>query len=188
LGIPYQVVSIVSGALNNAASKKYDLEGWLPGYGEYRELCSVSNCTDYQSRSLEVRCGVKKSGDKTKRYVHMLNGTLCATTRAICAILENHQTDKGIKIPSALIPYMGGVDFIPFIQEPLKEEDQTAPKTAGEKKQQPKEEKQPKQPKEEKQPKQPKEGKPEKPKEENKQQTEEKKETPQKEKKQANKK
>jgi len=62
LGIPYRVVSIVSGELNNAASKKYDLEGWFPGFNEFRELVSCSNCTDYQSRSLKIRCGIKKKG------------------------------------------------------------------------------------------------------------------------------
>jgi seryl-tRNA synthetase len=76
LGISYQVVQIVSGALNNSAASKYDLEGWFPGQGKYRELVSVSNCTDYQSRALEIRCGAKKLGDRDKRYVHMLNGTL----------------------------------------------------------------------------------------------------------------
>jgi len=60
LGIAYRVVVIVSGALNKAASKKYDLEGWFPAFGEFRELVSCSNCTDYQSRALEIRCGSKK--------------------------------------------------------------------------------------------------------------------------------
>ena len=60
LGLPYQVVSIVSGALNNAAAKKYDVEAWFPFQATYKELVSCSNCTDYQSRSLEIRCGPKK--------------------------------------------------------------------------------------------------------------------------------
>lgn len=60
LGLPYRVISIVSGALNDAAAKKYDLEAWFPGYDGYRELVSCSNCTDYQARSLEIRCGGKK--------------------------------------------------------------------------------------------------------------------------------
>ena len=62
IGIPYRVVSIVSGALNNAAAKKYDLEGWYPGYQKFRELVSCSNCLDYQSRGCETRCGQKKMG------------------------------------------------------------------------------------------------------------------------------
>jgi len=115
LGIPYRVVNIVSGELNNAAAKKYDLEGWFPGFNEYRELVSASNCTDYQSRTLEIRCGSKKQGEKVKRYVHMLNATLCATTRTICAILENHQTPEGIIIPEVLRPYLGGKTIIPYV-------------------------------------------------------------------------
>ncbi|KAJ2737820.1 Cytosolic seryl-tRNA synthetase, partial [Coemansia sp. BCRC 34490] len=82
LGISYRVVSIVSSALNNAAAKKYDLEAWFPHQGEYKELVSCSNCTDYQSRNLEIRCGTKKMGDREKKYVHCLNSTLCATERA----------------------------------------------------------------------------------------------------------
>jgi len=58
LELPYQVISIVSGALNDAAAKKYDLEAWFPGYNAYRELVSCSNCTDYQSRNLDIRCGL----------------------------------------------------------------------------------------------------------------------------------
>lgn len=93
LGLPYQVIAIVSGALNNAASKKYDLEAWFPFQGEYKELVSCSNCTDYQSRNLEIRFGVKKQTDVKKNYVHCLNSTLCATTRALCCIMENYQTE-----------------------------------------------------------------------------------------------
>ncbi|KAG1167302.1 hypothetical protein G6F35_017767 [Rhizopus arrhizus] len=68
LGLSYRVVAIVSGALNNAAAKKYDLEAWFPYQGEYKELVSCSNCTDYQSRNLEIRCGVKKMSDREKKY------------------------------------------------------------------------------------------------------------------------
>lgn len=93
LGLPYQLVAIVSGALNDAASKKIDLEAWFPFQKEYKELVSCSNCTDYQSRALEIRCGQKKQLDKVKKYVHCLNGTLCATTRTLCCILENYQTE-----------------------------------------------------------------------------------------------
>lgn len=93
LGLPFQLVAIVSGALNNAASKKYDLEAWFPFQGEYKELVSCSNCTDYQSRALEIRHGTKKATDARKNYVHALNATLCATERALCCILENYQTE-----------------------------------------------------------------------------------------------
>ena len=93
LNLPYRVMAIVSGALNNAAAKKYDLEAWFPFQGEYKELVSCSNCTDYQSRALEIRCGVKTQTDLRKKYVHLLNCTLCATGRALCAIMENYQTE-----------------------------------------------------------------------------------------------
>lgn len=113
LNLPYRVVSIVSGALNDAAAKKYDLEAWFPGYNDYRELVSCSNCTDYQSRNLEVRLGQKKMNDNEKKYVHMLNGTLCATERTLCCILENYQTEEGLKVPEVLRPFVG-VDMIPY--------------------------------------------------------------------------
>src|ERR1700677_5058233 len=119
LKLPYQVVAIVSGALNNAAAKKYDLEAWFPNYGEYKELVSCSNCTDYHSRRLEIRCGLKKMGDREKRYVHCLNSTLCATERTLCCILENYQTPDGLRIPEKLQPFMGGLDFIPFVNPPM---------------------------------------------------------------------
>jgi seryl-tRNA synthetase len=122
LGIPYRVVSIVSGALNNAAAKKYDVEGWFPGFAEYRELVSCSNCTDYQSRSLEVRYGQKKEGDSKKLYVHMLNSTMVATERCLCCVLENFQCKEGIRIPDCLRPFMGGAELIPFVNPPPKPE------------------------------------------------------------------
>uniref|UniRef100_A0A7N0TB20 serine--tRNA ligase n=1 Tax=Kalanchoe fedtschenkoi TaxID=63787 RepID=A0A7N0TB20_KALFE len=117
LNIPYQVVSIVSGALNDAAAKKYDLEGWFPASKTYRELVSCSNCTDYQSRKLEIRYGQKTGNEQGKQYVHLLNSTLTATERTICCILENNQTKDGVKIPEALQPFMGGKSFLPFIRE-----------------------------------------------------------------------
>lgn len=117
LKIPYQVVAIVSGALNNAAAKKYDLEAWFPFQGEWKELVSCSNCTDYQSRRLEIRCGVKKMNDREKKYVHCLNSTLCATERALCCILENYQTPEGVIVPEVLRPYMQGRDFLPYVRE-----------------------------------------------------------------------
>nr|BAN40497.1 seryl-tRNA synthetase, putative [Entamoeba invadens] len=114
LKIPYRVVNIVSGALNNSAAKKYDLEGYFPGFNEYRELVSCSNCTDYQSRELDVRLQMDKKG-KDKVYVHMLNSTLCATERALCCVLENYQTEDGIIIPEVPRPFCGGVEKIPFV-------------------------------------------------------------------------
>ena len=103
LGLPFQVVAIVSGALNNAAAKKYDLEAWFPFQGVYKELVSCSNCTDYQSRALEIRFGPKQMLETKKKYVHALNSTLCATERTLCCILENYQTER-VRNRSALLP------------------------------------------------------------------------------------
>lgn len=97
LGLPHRTVNIVGGALNDAAAKKYDLEAWFPGYGEYRELVSCSNCTDFQARAMEVRYGTKTKSEVNKsNFVHMLNATLSATTRTMCCILENYQTAEGV--------------------------------------------------------------------------------------------
>eukprot|EP01060_Flectonema_neradi_P040268 TRINITY_DN910_c1_g2_i1.p2 TRINITY_DN910_c1_g2~~TRINITY_DN910_c1_g2_i1.p2 ORF type:complete len:511 (+),score=128.26 TRINITY_DN910_c1_g2_i1:1926-3458(+) len=116
LGLPYRVVQIVAGALNLAAAKKYDLEAYFPASETFRELVSVSNCTDYQSRAIETRFGqsLKTSTSKHKEYVHMLNGTLCAITRTMCCIVENYQTEEGIKVPKVLQPYMGGTELLRF--------------------------------------------------------------------------
>ncbi|KEP61089.1 UNVERIFIED_CONTAM: seryl-tRNA synthetase, cytoplasmic, putative [Hammondia hammondi] len=130
LELPYRVVSIVSGALNDAAAKKYDLEAWFPGYGDFRELVSCSNCTDYQARALDIRLAHKgstaKGADRNEKgHVHMLNGTLVATQRCLCCILENYQTPLGVKVPRVLVPYMGGAEFLPFVdagEESVKKE------------------------------------------------------------------
>lgn len=102
LNLPYRVVSIVSGELNDAASIKYDLEGWFPTRNEYRELVSCSNCTDYQSRSLNVRHGY---GNECK-FVHMLNCTVVAVQRMLCCLIENYQVEDGIVVPEVLREYM----------------------------------------------------------------------------------
>jgi len=116
LGVPYRVVNIVSGELNNAAAKKYDLEAWFPASATHRELVSCSNCLDYQSRRLDVRLrSTKTPGSEAKKeYVHMLNSTLSATERTLCCLLENWQEEGGVRVPPALQPFMMGIDFIPF--------------------------------------------------------------------------
>jgi len=118
LGIPYRVVNIVSGALNHAAAKKLDLEAWFCGSGAFRELVSCSNCLEYQARRLLVRYGQTKKMNANVDYVHMLNATMCATTRVICAILETHQTETGVKVPECLKMYMPAKyrDEIPFVK------------------------------------------------------------------------
>ncbi|XP_050274186.1 serine--tRNA ligase isoform X2 [Quercus robur] len=128
LNLPYQVVSIVSGALNDAASKKYDLEAWFPASQAYRELVSCSNCTDYQARRMETRYGQKKSNEQTKKYVHLLNSTLTATERTMCCILENYQRENGVEIPEALREFMGGKTFLPFKIRPAPEAKGKKPK------------------------------------------------------------
>lgn len=126
LNLPYRVVNIVSGALNDAAAKKYDLEAWFPGYDAYRELVSCSNCLDYQSRNLNVRYGVgyvdKNNKKKEVEYCHMLNATLCATERTLCCILENYQTETGVVVPEVLRSYVG-TDFIPYNKPVPKKKD-----------------------------------------------------------------
>ncbi|XP_034933702.1 serine--tRNA ligase, cytoplasmic [Chelonus insularis] len=120
LNIPYRIVNIVSGALNHAAAKKLDLEAWFPGSGAFRELVSCSNCLDYQARRLLVRYGQTKKMNAAVDYVHMLNATMCATTRVICAILEVNQTETGINIPEAISSLMPP-EFqrhIPFVKPP----------------------------------------------------------------------
>ena len=116
LGVPYRVVDIVSGALNGSAARKYDLEAWFPGSGKFRELVSCSNCTDYQSRAIQCRFGVAGAnvGD-TKEYPHMLNSTLSAVTRTVCAIVENHQTAEGVVVPEALRKFLpDGMEMMRF--------------------------------------------------------------------------
>lgn len=109
LGISYRVVSIVSGALNNAAAIKYDLEAYFPGSNSYRELVSCSNCTDYQSKKVNLKYKDNNSG-----YVHMLNSTLCANTRTMCCLLETYQQPDGIIVPEVLRKYMNNLEFIKF--------------------------------------------------------------------------
>ncbi|KAG8342586.1 seryl-tRNA synthetase [Trypanosoma vivax] len=118
LGLPYRVINICSGALNDAAAKKYDLEAWFPASGTFRELVSCSNCTDYQARSVNCRFGPNLRGvaaQNVKEYCHMLNGTLCAVTRTMCCICENYQTEAGVVIPDVLRPYMMGLDMLKYV-------------------------------------------------------------------------
>ena len=104
LGIAYRVVNIAAGDLGAPAAKKYDLEAWMPGQQQYREVTSCSNCTDYQARRLNCRYRTEKG----PRFVHTLNGTAIAIGRTIIAIMENHQRADGtIAVPEKLRPYLG---------------------------------------------------------------------------------
>ncbi len=112
LEIPYRIVNIASGELNDNAAKKYDLEGWFPASENYRELVSCSNCTDYQARKLKIRMGTVGSQEQ-KEMVHTLNSTAIAVERTICCILENNQNkDHSINIPKVLQKYMNGKKII----------------------------------------------------------------------------
>jgi seryl-tRNA synthetase len=109
LELPYQVIDTCTGDLGGPAYRKFDIEAWMPGrgdHGEYGEVTSTSNCTDFQARRLNTR--YKSPSYKGTRFVHTLNGTAVAVSRAMLAILENHQdVDGSIAIPSALRPWMG---------------------------------------------------------------------------------
>ena len=113
LGIPFRIVDTCTGDLGAPAYRKWDLEAWMPGRasppspagGEWGEITSTSNCTDYQARRLNIRY---RDDDGKNKYVHMLNGTAVATSRGIIAILENFQQEDGsVRIPPALAPYCG---------------------------------------------------------------------------------
>jgi seryl-tRNA synthetase len=107
LGLPYRVVDIAAGDLGDPAARRYDIETWMPGRGAYAETQSCSNCTDFQSRRLNIRFRRRDSG--AMEFVHTLNGTALACTRAIIAVLENfQQADGSVRIPPPLVPHMGG--------------------------------------------------------------------------------
>lgn len=106
LGIPYRVLDICTGDLGGPAYRKYDLEAWMPGRNEWGEVTSASNCTDFQARRLNTRC--KSADRKGTQFVHTLNGTAVAITRAMIAVLENYQeADGSIVIPPVLRPWIG---------------------------------------------------------------------------------
>ncbi|MEX1039335.1 MAG: serine--tRNA ligase [Pirellulaceae bacterium] len=109
LEIPYRVVDTATGDLGGPAYRKFDLEAWMPGRGdsgEYGEVTSTSNCTDYQARRLNIRYKVK--GEKGTHFAHTLNGTAIALSRGLIAVLENYQeADGSITVPKVLRPFMG---------------------------------------------------------------------------------
>ena len=105
IGIPYHVINIAAGDLGAPAAKKYDLEYWSPVNQKYQELTSCSNCTDFQSRSVNIR--VKRKDGKIE-FVHTLNGTAISLARALVAVIENYATEDGkFKVPECLKPYLG---------------------------------------------------------------------------------
>ena len=105
LGLHYRVVNICTGDMGTVASKKYDLEAWLPGANSYKEVVSCSNCTDYQANRLRMRYRTAEGNSA----VHTLNSTAVATSRALVAIMEQYQNEDGtVRVPEALVPHMGG--------------------------------------------------------------------------------
>ena len=109
LEIPFQVLDVASGDLGLSAARKYDCYGWLPTQDKYREITSTSNCTEFQARRLNIRM---RDGDGV-RSAATLNGTLCAMTRMIIMLLENHQqADGSVYVPAALRPYLDGLEYL----------------------------------------------------------------------------
>jgi len=108
LGLPYRVVNVCTGDMNDNAAKKYDIEVWRPPLGEYGEIVSCSNCTDYQARKVNVRI---RKGDENE-VAHTLNATALVPQRIMTAIIENNQTEEGVEIPEVLRPYMGGQEYL----------------------------------------------------------------------------
>ena len=109
LEIPFQVLDVASGDLGLSAARKFDCYAWLPTQNRYREVTSTSNCTEFQAR----RLGIRGRFDDGVRPVATLNGTLCAMTRIIIMLLENHQqADGSVRVPEALRAYLGGRDVL----------------------------------------------------------------------------
>lgn len=105
LKIPYRVIELCSGDLGTKFAKQYDIEAWFPRQGKYAEVTSAGDCTDFQSRALNIKYYEKEE----KKHPHILNNTMVATSRAMVAILENcQQKDLSVKVPDVLIPYMQG--------------------------------------------------------------------------------
>jgi len=110
LELPYRVVELCTGDLGFGARKTYDIDVWLPSQQTYREISSISNCGDFQARRMNARY---RAGEKDNRFVHTLNGSGLAVGRTLVAVLENYQNEDGsITVPTALVPYMGGVETI----------------------------------------------------------------------------
>jgi seryl-tRNA synthetase len=111
LDLPYRVVTLCTGDMGFASGKTYDIEVWLPGQNAFREISSVSTCTDFQARRMNARYRPKDA--KAPRFLHTLNGSGVAVGRAMVAVLETYQNQDGsISVPDVLVPYMGGLKTI----------------------------------------------------------------------------
>jgi seryl-tRNA synthetase len=112
LGLPYRVIELCTGDLGFSAARTYDLEVWLPSYNGYKEISSCSNCTDFQARRANIRYRDPEAF-KGVRFAHTLNGSGLAVGRTMAAILENYQQPDGsVRVPEALVPYLGGRELI----------------------------------------------------------------------------
>jgi seryl-tRNA synthetase len=112
LGLAFRVIDVAAGDLGLSAQRKFDCEAWIPTQGKYRELTSTSNCTDFQARRLDIR-GRFPADQGGTRPLATLNGTLCAMTRTIVALLETHQqADGSVVVPEALRPYLQGREVL----------------------------------------------------------------------------
>ncbi|MFK4056909.1 serine--tRNA ligase [Brevundimonas sp. NPDC046655] len=111
LELPYRKVLLCKGDMGFSAQKTYDLEVWLPSQNTYREISSCSNCGDFQARRMDAR--FKRAGEKKTEFMHTLNGSGLAVGRTLVAVMENYQQEDGsIAVPSALLPYMGGLTTV----------------------------------------------------------------------------
>jgi seryl-tRNA synthetase len=121
LELCYRVIDVAAGDLGTSAERKFDCEAWIASQGRYRELTSASNCTDFQTRRLDIRGRFPSTGSgatDTIGPIATLNGTLCSTNRPIIALLETHQLEDGsVRVPEALRPYLGGLEVMKPVAE-----------------------------------------------------------------------
>jgi seryl-tRNA synthetase len=111
LELPYRRMLLCTGDMGATARKTFDLEVWLPGQEQYREISSCSNCGEYQARRMNAR--YRREGEKSTRFVHTLNGSGLAVGRTLVAVIENYQEEDGsVAVPAAIQPYMGGISHI----------------------------------------------------------------------------
>jgi len=109
LGLPFRRMKLCTGDMGFSAARTYDLEVWLPGQKRYREISSVSTCTDFQARRMNAR--FRAEGEKATRFVHTLNGSGLAVGRTLVAVLEHYQNEDGsVTVPEAFRPFMHGME------------------------------------------------------------------------------
>ena len=111
LEIPFRTIVLCTGDMGFGAAKTYDIEVWLPGEDQYREISSCSNCTDFQARRMKTR--YRDENEKKPQLAHTLNGSGLAVGRCLIAVMENYQNQDGsIRVPKVLQPYFGGLEVL----------------------------------------------------------------------------